>query len=39
MASDMYADQLEDVLKHSTGKKVAGFFSEVIQVGRLKSSS
>lgn len=31
MASDMYADQLEDALRHSTGKKVAAFFAEVIQ--------
>ena len=28
----MYADQLEDVLSHSAGKRVAGFIAEVIQV-------
>jgi len=31
-ASDKYADQLEDMLVHSTGKKVAGFIAETIQV-------
>ena len=31
-ASMMYADQLEDLLKHCCPKKVAGFFAETIQV-------
>ena len=31
-ASDMYAGQLEDVLKHCTPKKIAGFIVEYIQV-------
>lgn len=35
MASRMYVDQLKDVLVHSTGKKVAGFITETIQVSRL----
>lgn len=30
-ASEMYADQLEELLYHSAGKRIAGFFSEVIQ--------
>ncbi|XP_065827408.1 alanine--glyoxylate aminotransferase 2, mitochondrial-like [Oscarella lobularis] len=30
-ASDMYAGQLEDVLKHCTPKKIAGFIVEYIQ--------
>jgi len=32
MASKMYVDQLKDVLVHCTGKKVAGFIAEVVQV-------
>ena len=32
MASDKYAEQLEDLLKHSMPKKVAGFMAEYIQV-------
>ncbi|EDO34914.1 predicted protein [Nematostella vectensis] len=30
-ASDLYAEQLEDLLIHSAGKKVAGFIAEPIQ--------
>lgn len=33
-ACDMYIAQLEDVLKHNTPKKIAGFFAESIQVKR-----
>ena len=31
-ASDMYVEQLKDVLKHSCPKRIAGFFAEPIQV-------
>jgi alanine-glyoxylate transaminase/(R)-3-amino-2-methylpropionate-pyruvate transaminase len=31
MASDKYAEQLEDLLKHSMPKKIAGFMAEYIQ--------
>ena len=31
-ASDMYVEQLKDVLKHSCPKRIAGFFTEPIQV-------
>lgn len=31
-AANMYAEQLNDVLKYSCSKKVAAFFAEPIQV-------
>ncbi|XP_070575639.1 alanine--glyoxylate aminotransferase 2, mitochondrial-like [Ptychodera flava] len=31
LASDNYVEQLKDVLRHTCGKKVAGFFAEPIQ--------
>ena len=31
-ASMMYADQLDDLIKHTCGKRVAGFIAETIQV-------
>ena len=31
-ATDMYVEQLKDVLKHSCPKRIAGFFAEPIQV-------
>ncbi|KAI8504599.1 alanine--glyoxylate aminotransferase 2 [Branchiostoma belcheri] len=31
MAKDMYLEQLHEVLRYSTGKRVAGFFAEAVQ--------
>ena len=31
-AKDMYIDQLKDLLRHETPKKIAGMFAESIQV-------